>query len=35
MTAFIQEELDRYCYWQVERENIRLQKEVSKLPENH
>ena len=29
---FIQEELDRYCYWQVERENIRLQKEVSKLP---
>tara|TARA_R110000803_G_scaffold42102_1_gene90343 strand:+ start:1058 stop:1984 length:927 start_codon:yes stop_codon:yes gene_type:complete len=32
MTAFIQEELDRYCYWQVERENIRLQKEVSKLP---
>ena len=32
MTAFIQEELDRYCYWQVERENIRLQKEISKLP---
>ena len=29
---FIQEELDRYCYWQVERENIRLQKEISKLP---
>ena len=29
---FIQEELNRYCYWQIERENIRLQKEVSKLP---
>ena len=29
---FIQEELDRYLYWQVERENIRLQKEVSNLP---
>tara|TARA_R110001599_G_scaffold16081_1_gene66021 strand:+ start:294 stop:1226 length:933 start_codon:yes stop_codon:yes gene_type:complete len=29
---FIQEELDRYCYWQTERENIRLQKEVSNLP---
>ena len=29
---FIQEELNRYCYWQTERENIRLQKEVSKLP---
>jgi len=29
---FIQEELNRYCYWQIERENIRLQKEVSQLP---
>ena len=29
---FIQEELDRYLYWQVERENIRLQKEVSNFP---
>ena len=29
---FIREELDRYLYWQVERENIRIQKEVSKLP---
>ena len=29
---FIQEELDRYCYWQTERESIRLQKEVSNLP---
>ena len=29
---FIQEELDRYLYWQEERENIRIQKEVSKLP---
>ena len=29
---FIQEELDRYMYWQVERENIRLQKEVSNFP---
>jgi hypothetical protein len=28
---FIREELDRYLYWQVERENIRIQKEVSKL----
>jgi hypothetical protein len=32
MTAFIQEELDRYCYWQVERESIRLKKEVSEAP---
>jgi hypothetical protein len=30
--VFIREELDRYLYWQVERENIRIQKEVSKLP---
>ena len=29
---FIQEELNRYCYWQIERDNIRLQKEVSQLP---
>ena len=29
---FIQEELNRYCYLQIERENIRLQKEVSQLP---
>jgi len=29
---FIQEELDRYLYWQVERENIRLQKEVQNFP---
>ena len=32
MTKFLAEELDRFCYWQRERENIRLQKEVLKLP---
>jgi len=32
MTAFIEEELDRYCYWQTEREKIRQLKEVSNLP---
>jgi len=28
MTKFIKEELDRYCYWQEEREKIRCKKEV-------
>ena len=32
MTKFLAEELDRFCYWQRERENIRLQKEVLELP---
>ena len=32
MTEFLAEELDRFCYWQRERENIRLQKEVLELP---
>tara|TARA_S200002703_G_scaffold8754_1_gene8752 strand:+ start:5505 stop:6449 length:945 start_codon:yes stop_codon:yes gene_type:complete len=32
MTEFLAEELDRFCYWQKERENIRLQKEVLELP---
>jgi len=32
MTEFIAEELDRFCYWQTEREHIRLQKEEYKLP---
>ena len=27
MTQFIPEELDRFCYWQIERENIRVKKE--------
>ena len=30
MTEFYEEELDRYCYWQDERERIRLKKEVFK-----
>jgi len=32
MTPFIREELDRYCYWQTERELIRQRKEVYKMP---
>lgn len=30
MTEFYEEELDRYCYWQLEREKIRIKKEVLK-----
>ena len=32
MTEFIKEELDRYCYWQTEREVIRWKKEELKIP---
>ena len=32
MTNFIEEELDRYCYWQIEREIIRWKKEELKMP---
>jgi len=32
MTEFIEEELDRYCYWQIERETIRWKKEQLKMP---
>jgi len=32
MTEFIEEELDRYCYWQIERETIRWKKEELKMP---
>ena len=32
MVKFLEEELERYCYWQVEREQIRLRKEVQKNP---
>ena len=32
MTNFIPEELDRFIYWQKERERIRVQKEVLKQP---
>ena len=32
MTEFLAEEVNRFCYWQKERESIRLQKEESKLP---
>ena len=28
MTTFIRAELDRYCYWQEEREKIRFKKEI-------
>jgi len=32
MTNFIPAELDRYCYWQTERESIRIKKESDVLP---
>tara|TARA_R110000772_G_scaffold128508_1_gene236192 strand:- start:230 stop:1162 length:933 start_codon:yes stop_codon:yes gene_type:complete len=32
MTEFLAEELDRFCYWQTERESIRVKKEEYKLP---
>ena len=32
MTEFIPAELDRYCYWQTERESIRYKKEAQLLP---
>ena len=32
MTEFIPEELDRYIYWQEERERIRVRKEIYKQP---
>ena len=32
MTEFIEEELNRYCYWQTEREIIRWKKEELKIP---
>jgi hypothetical protein len=32
MTEFLEEEINRFCYWQEEREIIRLQKEESNLP---
>jgi len=32
MTEFIPAELDRYCYWQTERESIRIKKESDVLP---
>ena len=32
MTNFIPEELERYCYWQTERESIRIKKEADSLP---
>ena len=31
MTEFIPAELDRYCYWQTERESIRIKKESAVL----
>ena len=31
MTEFLAEEVNRFCYWQTEREKIRLQKEESKF----
>ena len=32
VTQFLPEELERYIYWQKERENIRVNKEIHKLP---
>ena len=32
MTEFLAEELDRFCYWQTERESIRVKKEEYKSP---
>jgi hypothetical protein len=32
MTEFIPEELNRYCYWQRERESIRIKKESGDVP---
>ena len=32
MTHFIPEELNRYCYWQTEREAIRIKKESGDIP---
>jgi nuclear transport factor 2 (NTF2) superfamily protein len=32
MTPFIPEELNRYCYWQRERESIRIKKESGDVP---